>query len=104
MPSRRKKNQSVSSADFPTTDSAIDRLLRKIERLRSRIDAQAETLSPREWQVLELVAEHKTDVQIAAALGISEETVHKHTANLRAKLGLKKRSQLYTWYRKYMDK
>lgn len=50
------------------------------------------TLSGREREVLRLVARGLTDPQIAAELTISPHTVHRHVANVRAKLGLSSRS------------
>jgi LuxR family maltose regulon positive regulatory protein len=43
-------------------------------------------LSDREHQVLRLVAEGRTNAEIAAALVVSEHTVHRHVANILAKL------------------
>jgi pimeloyl-ACP methyl ester carboxylesterase/DNA-binding CsgD family transcriptional regulator len=43
-------------------------------------------LSPREKEVLSLVAEGMTEGNIAARLVVSPHTVHRHMANIRAKL------------------
>ena len=43
-------------------------------------------LSPREVEVLRLVADGLSDREIAARLVLSEHTVHRHVANVRAKL------------------
>ncbi len=45
-------------------------------------------LTPRETEVLRLVAQGKTNREIAALLGISPKTVSVHRSNLMAKLGL----------------
>ncbi len=47
-----------------------------------------ELLSPREREVLQLVAEGRLNKQIAAELGIAERTVEAHRANIMRKLGL----------------
>ncbi len=44
-------------------------------------------LSPREREVLSLVAEGATEREIAERLVLSPHTVHRHMANIRAKLG-----------------
>ena len=49
-------------------------------------------LSPREREVLRLVAEGLSDGEIAARLVVSPHTVHRHVANVRRKLGLHSRS------------
>ena len=51
----------------------------------------AETLtSPREKEIIKLIAEGNTSRQISEKLFISERTVHRHRANIMKKLGLKK--------------
>ncbi|CAB4931620.1 unannotated protein [freshwater metagenome] len=50
-------------------------------------------LSPRERQVLQLLAEGLTSGQLAEALGISEETVKTHVTNAKRKLGAHTRAQ-----------
>lgn len=51
-------------------------------------------LTPRESEVLFLLAEGKTNEEIAAMLGISVHTVARHRENLMGKLGLHSRSEL----------
>jgi DNA-binding CsgD family transcriptional regulator len=50
-------------------------------------DASA-SLTPRELQVLRLVARQRTDREIAAALFLSRRTVNAHVAHVLAKLGV----------------
>ena len=57
--------------------------------------AQAE-LSPRELEVLRLLARGKTNRQIASQLVIGEETAKSHVANILAKLQIEHRSQAVT--------
>ncbi len=45
-----------------------------------------DNLSPREKEILQLIAEEHTSVEIAQMLFISEKTVEKHRANLMEKL------------------
>jgi DNA-binding NarL/FixJ family response regulator len=51
-------------------------------------------LTPRETEVIKLVAESYTNRQIAEALVISEKTVDRHRANILEKLGMRDRVQL----------
>lgn len=49
-------------------------------------------LSPRELDVLRLVARGLSDAEIARTLVLSPHTVHRHVANIRTKLGLPSRA------------
>ena len=51
--------------------------------------AAPDLLTPRERQVLQMIAEGHTDRQISDQLCISVRTVHRHHANIRSKLNLK---------------
>ncbi len=51
-------------------------------------------LTPRELQVIKLIAEGHNNRQIAEALTISEKTVERHRANMLEKLGMRDRVEL----------
>jgi len=53
-----------------------------------------EPLSPREHEVLRLVAQGHTNRQVAEMLHLSVRTVESHRANLMDKLGLSSPAQL----------
>jgi DNA-binding NarL/FixJ family response regulator len=54
---------------------------------RARDDA-VRSLTPREGEVLKLMAEGRSNAAIAGALVVSEKAVSKHIANIFLKLGL----------------
>ena len=61
-------------------------------RLRGRVVADANRLTPREREILGRVAEGRTNAEIAWHLGISPETVRKHLENAYEKLGVHTRT------------
>jgi NarL family two-component system response regulator LiaR len=55
--------------------------------------AEAEQLTPREQEVLELIVGGRSNKRIALELGISEKTVKTHVGHVLAKLGVADRTQ-----------
>ena len=51
-------------------------------------------LTPREEEVVKLIAEAHTNAQIAQLLHLSEKTVESHRANVLRKLGMRDRVEL----------
>jgi len=64
--------------------------------LVQRVKSPAPTLSPRETQVLALVAEGKSNPSIATALFVSEATVKTHLLHVFEKLGVSDRTRAVT--------
>jgi DNA-binding NarL/FixJ family response regulator len=62
-------------------------VVRHLLRASRRADTLA-TLTPREREVLALIAQGRSNVAIADALVISPRVVEKHVASIFAKLGL----------------
>jgi DNA-binding NarL/FixJ family response regulator len=59
-----------------------------VDAYRKKTDLPADPLSPREREVLQLVAEGKTTKEVAAVLGISFKTAESHRTRIMAKLGI----------------
>lgn len=57
-------------------------------------------LSPQERRLLPLIAQGKTNKEIAAELGLSDKTVKNYLANVYSKLHLTRRSQAAAFYLK----
>jgi DNA-binding NarL/FixJ family response regulator len=57
-------------------------------------DAPQDPLTPRELDVVKLIAEAYTNRQIAEILKVSEKTVESHRGNVLAKLGMRDRVEL----------
>jgi DNA-binding NarL/FixJ family response regulator len=64
------------------------------ERLESGEPAPGDVLTPRETQVVKLIAEGHTSREIAGLLVISEHTVERHRERILDKLGLRDRVAL----------
>jgi two-component system response regulator NreC len=62
---------------------------------------EAETLTSREIEVLQLLAKGYTNRQIAEQLSLSPRTVEGHRANISAKLGLHSRVELVEYAEKH---
>ena len=74
--------------------SAVHTLIRDfIERADQR-GADFDLLTPRELEVLKLIAEGHTSKEIAAMLVISAKTVDRHRTNMLDKLGMRDRVEL----------
>jgi DNA-binding NarL/FixJ family response regulator len=57
-------------------------------------ETRREELTARELEVVKLIAEARTNRQIAEALNVSEKTVESHRGNVLAKLGMRDRVEL----------
>jgi predicted ATPase/DNA-binding CsgD family transcriptional regulator len=60
-------------------------------------DEAATVLTPRELDVLKLVAQGLSNADIAQRLVLSEHTIHRHLANILRKLGLSSRAAAAGW-------
>lgn len=77
----------VHAGEHPVTANVEARLAER---------AAGPTLTPREVQVMELVSQGMRNKELAAALGISEETAHVHVRNILTKLKVQDRSAAIT--------
>jgi DNA-binding NarL/FixJ family response regulator len=66
----------------------------RLERATADVPPSADPLTPRERDVLKLIAEAHTSKEIAEALVVSVKTVESHRANILAKLGMRDRVEL----------
>jgi DNA-binding NarL/FixJ family response regulator len=74
--------------------SAVTTLVRDYVERGGRGEEQFDVLTPRELEVLKLIAEAHTSKEIAQMLFISIKTVERHRQNILDKLGMRDRVEL----------
>lgn len=89
----------MADSDLPAAVRAAWREERYVsptlaERLPARADGVRDRLTPREQEVLRLIALGHTSVEIASGLGLSPRTIETHRARIHRKLGLTTRAEL----------
>jgi DNA-binding NarL/FixJ family response regulator len=85
----------VASGDALLTPGVTRRLISEFARIRppAAPPPTLANLTPRETEVLRLVAEGLSNTEIAARLVVTEDTIKTHVSRLLAKLGLRDRTQ-----------
>ena len=74
---------------------AVQALIREhLDRARRGEPARVDPLTPRELEIVKLIAEAHTNDEIAEMLVISKKTVERHRANILEKLGMTDRVEL----------
>lgn len=87
----------ASRGDIYVHPAMTRALLEQPVTTEHRRGAPAFELTPRELDVLRLLARGNTNRQIAELLGLSVRTVENHRANLMGKLGLQSRVELVSY-------
>ena len=89
-----KAIRAVSEGHAILDPHITNQVLARIRALASRPQtAASDTLTAQELRVLAILAEGKTNKEIARDLSVSEKTVRNHVYNLFQKLGVSSRSQ-----------
>jgi DNA-binding NarL/FixJ family response regulator len=86
----------IAAGEALLAPTVTRRLIGEFARLRPRGPERPELLrllTPRETEVLRLVAEGLSNAEIADRLVVSDETVKTHVSRVLAKLGLRDRAQ-----------
>lgn len=84
--------QAVAKGELGWMSPQVNRVLKNIQEKRDKLFQ----LSDREQEVLNLISEGKTNVEIAEALFISPHTIKNHITNIFQKLGYKNRVDFLT--------
>jgi len=91
----------VAKGEHPINESLTNRpklaehVLQQFQELSSRSEAEAyiSPLTPREIEILEFIAKGYLNKQIAAELGISEQTIKNHVTSILRKLNANARTE-----------
>jgi DNA-binding NarL/FixJ family response regulator len=85
----------VAAGDALLAPSVTRRLIEQSFKARPALtrSSKLDDLTPREEEVLRLIARGLSNTEIAAALFVSEQTVKTHVGKVFAKLGLRDRAQ-----------
>jgi DNA-binding NarL/FixJ family response regulator len=86
----------VSRGEALLSPSVTRRVIQEVTRHQRRAprSPDLDRLTQRELEVLRLLAEGRSNAEIAAQLYLSEATVKTHTSNILSKLGLRDRVQV----------
>jgi two-component system nitrate/nitrite response regulator NarL len=91
----------ILSGEAPISREIATRILQEFAEANPAPGVPLETLSPREQEVLELVAAGLSNREIALRLDIAEGTVKNHLRNILGKLHLRNRTALAAYAARY---
>lgn len=92
--------RTVAGGEVFLYPSMARRLVQQFLRQGGADPPERPRLTPREMQILNLVAEGYSNKEIAERLVVSPSTVHSHRTNLMQKLGLSTRHELVQYARR----
>ncbi|HET7058353.1 MAG TPA: response regulator transcription factor [Nitrospiraceae bacterium] len=96
--------RAVANGQSILDPAVTQRVLARVQTLSSSstsTEPKEEPLSPQERRVLALVAEGKTNKEIAVALNLSEKTVGNYLGNVFQKLNITRRSQAAVYFTRH---
>jgi DNA-binding NarL/FixJ family response regulator len=76
------------------TRSLAEPVMEALESRHRRVGGESQRLTPRQREVLQLLAEGRSDKQLAAVLRISVRTVEFHKSSIKQKLGIQSIAEL----------
>ncbi len=85
--------EAVGRGESLLAPAAADKVLDRVRRTAAGGDDQLADLTPREREILLLVAEGKTNKEIAEQIFLSDKTVKNYVSSILTKLDLQRRSQ-----------
>jgi DNA-binding NarL/FixJ family response regulator len=95
--------RSVAAGHSLIPPATAERVLAELHRADAERE-EIERLTAREREILELIADGKTNRQIGAELFLAEKTVKNYVSNLLAKLGMARRSEAAAYATRLADR
>ncbi|WP_433678690.1 response regulator transcription factor [Nocardia sp. CA-119907] len=95
--SSREYESAYREGSAMSFEAAVDFALGERDEAVASTDREAASLTKRERQVVDLIAEGLTNKAIAARLVISQRTAQGHVEHILTKLGFTSRSQIAAW-------
>jgi NarL family two-component system response regulator LiaR len=82
------------------------RMIQEVREAKRKVPPAFAELTPRELEVLQLLADGQTNASIAAQLVLSEKTVRGYVSNILSKLHLEDRTQVavFAWQQGLMER
>jgi two-component system, NarL family, response regulator LiaR len=82
------------------------RMIREVREATRKVPPAFAELTPRELEVLQLLADGQTNADIAERLVLSEKTVRGYVSNILSKLHLEDRTQVavFAWQQGFMER
>lgn len=102
-----KAVRSVAGGRSILDPAVTQRVLARVQAqssLARAVEGQPEDLSPQEERVLALVAEGKTNKEVAAALDLSDKTVEHYLSSVFQKLQVTRRAQAAAYYTRHLSR
>lgn len=93
--------RAVHEGEVQLHPDIMKKLIHRVTALKIEADSTHGDLTPRELEVLSLIAQGKSNREIAIALSISEKTVKTHVGNILSKLHLSDRTQAAIYAHKH---
>lgn len=82
----------VAAGESLIDPATRNRVLERLARPEPE-DERIASLSPQERRLLDLLAEGRTNREVAAAMNLAEKTVKNYVSNLLAKMGMQRRTE-----------
>jgi DNA-binding NarL/FixJ family response regulator len=95
--------RSVAAGHSLIPPATAERVLAELHRTDAERE-EIERLTAREREILELIAQGKTNRQIGEELFLAEKTVKNYVSNLLAKLGMERRSEAAAYATRLADR